>query len=340
MVQNMQNISGETDLTTCVPGDVHSEDLVPQTETLKVVSCLVCQAVYIPSSQQQGNAQSSFILLETAFLRVCHFCFRCQRPACPQCWNQTYNLCAACSKAARCVFRSPLTSFEGLIFSPPLFPQVVQMANVSFICLRNGCFYTSEPFPSETRPAEPVIPLRLSAAPSETRPAYLITSSALPMAQDTTTVSLPATDHYYPDWLQEIMGRKPDKLSGGSPQKVDDLANEPAHTEDLLSLPQTNALEPLWPSQPLPQLREQRLSTAADKSVGIETDLLEPVRTAEDLSLIERIENTLIFITSLALVLIILMVILAISSADINALFLRLIHIDIRAEIAYLLKLI
>jgi hypothetical protein len=75
---------------------VSDVDPLAQVATLKIVACPICRAVYVPSNEEQAATPGSTRLLETAFLEVCHFCFRCQRPACPQCWNPVHHTCASC----------------------------------------------------------------------------------------------------------------------------------------------------------------------------------------------------------------------------------------------------
>ena len=114
--------------------DAGEDDPLALVDTLKVVACPVCRAIYVPSGAVRPPG-----LLETAFLAVCHFCFRCQRPACPQCWNPVHHVCASCSEEARLPFRGPVPSLEGLVFVSSR----SELANtISFLCKRNGRFYT------------------------------------------------------------------------------------------------------------------------------------------------------------------------------------------------------
>src|SRR5712691_6656122 len=59
------------------------------------IVCIICDALFAPSPREQPT---SAIALESAFLSVCHFCFRCRRPACPQCWDHVHAICGACVK--------------------------------------------------------------------------------------------------------------------------------------------------------------------------------------------------------------------------------------------------
>lgn len=87
----------------------------------------------------------------------------------------------------------------------------------------------------------------------------------------------------------------------------------------------------------LPQLAELPPLLTDDKNR--ETEEIDDVATKEPTPLIERVENILLVITSTLLLAIVVMIVLAASSADMNAFFLRLMHVDIRTEISYLLQL-
>src|SRR5258708_14284829 len=182
-----------------------SENPLAQVDTLKIVSCPTCRAVYIPSSQQQAATPGSMTLLETAFLSLCHFCFRCQRPACPQCWNPMHCVCAACSEEALLPFRSPVPSLEGLIFSSQPSTQMTQTVVISFTCLRNGRFYMPEPAPLQQSLEQNQV--------SSPASSYPITSTELPVVQ--TGYEPPAQVSSSPSWIQEITGQKPDAQGPG-----------------------------------------------------------------------------------------------------------------------------
>lgn len=310
MVQNIQHTSDEIGPVTHSADDARPDGPIPpQADTLKIVSCPICRAIYIPSAQQQEQARNAFPLLEAAFLRVCHFCFRCQRPSCPQCWDHEHNLCASCSHASHLPFRASLTSFEGLIFSPPYFPQVTQGTHLSFTCLRNGHFYTSNQGPVTTAPAaqQSLNGHKISAA---TR-----------------------ADSSYPGWLQEIMGQKGNYQPVYYMPKRDNPPHKVTPPEQTLPLPHTSSLELVKSSRSFAPLVQPPTEEE-------EKDLAESSSNEEESTLSERIENALIFITSFILATIVIMIVMAICSPDINTLFFHLVHIDIRAEIAYLLQLI
>jgi hypothetical protein len=312
MVQPLRNTSDGTSLARRSVLGIDSESFGSQVDTLKVVFCPVCRAVYVPSAQQQEIMRNSSLRLEAAFLHVCHFCFRCQRPACPQCWSQEYSLCALCGEAAHLPFRSPLSSFEGLIFSPPAYPQITSKGHMSFVCLRNGRFYASDRVSSKSTSATFVTPSRLLGK----QEASVVSSSG------------------YPDWLQEIMGQKPSRGDVKACQKAGEFADlknvSAASCRDSLESAQTSPLSPRLLEKP----------TEMEKGIVVETSLPRVNRTKKIFSLVGEIDNILIFITSLILATLVIMIVSAIISPDMNMLFFRFTHIDIRAEIAYLLQLI
>jgi hypothetical protein len=312
------------------------DDPLASVDTLKMIACPICRALFVPSDGL--HKQNSTVLLETAFLDICRFCFRCQRPACPQCWNPVHHTCAACSEDARLPFRSPVPSLKGLVFFPPT-PHIGQARNISFTCQRNGRFYQPEPAPSP----------KIEAAPFANKQE---TSGALPMLQiGETRVAAEA----YPIWLQEVLGKKTVEQTAISLAATGELSGKitliqapieaagavsHAHTINQsgpIALTQQQATPPASPALPPPQPMLPAVCTQ-DAADSQENEVLQD-ETEDKLSLIEHIENVLIVITSILLLAVISVIVLSIISPQINAFFLNFLHIDIRTEIAYLLQL-
>lgn len=334
MSQNRQNSRGiDTDVRRFV--DAGSEDSTMQADTVKVISCPICRAVYIPSSQQQAAAPRSATLLETAFLRLCHFCFRCQRPACPQCWNPVHQVCIACGKEAHLPFLSPVPSLEGLVLCPPQSSQSAQAPNQPFTCLRNGRLYSPDSVCYPEPPKAEVEAPREYSSPE--------TYNQAPVAQDNPP---PSTSAYpYPSWIQEVLGHKTDDppvepLSFESNRPLlDQQGFSHARPAQAIAPASPHTSQPNWASvaYALPQLAKFPPLLTDDKNS--ETEEIDDISVIEPTPLVERIENILLFITSTLLLAIVFMIVLSLSSADMNAFFLRLIHVDIRTEISYLLQL-
>ncbi|HEU5380882.1 MAG TPA: hypothetical protein VFV38_36125 [Ktedonobacteraceae bacterium] len=307
--------------------DIDSYDSLASHKTAETVICSVCQATYRmacpPSKTRHG-----YIVLESAFLRVCHFCFRCQRPACPQCWNPVHYVCAACGEEAGLPFVSPVPSLEGLVFAPPVFSHLAQETDVPFICVRNGRFCSSDLPPHKIA--------RAAEVPPVARPRDL---AKVPSAPPALTY-----DHSYPAWLQEIMQHSVDSHVAEPPSpyiqqgndEQEHTADQVTHEEDLkeaqdIDWPQWSQEARTSPPSTKQPLQE---SEQEDKNV-VDT---QPASAGEDVPLVERVESILIVILSGILLVLILMIVLALSLPGVNAFLLHLLHIDIRGEITYLLQ--
>ena len=351
MSQNTQQSSHVED-TDLQPLPAACDDPLALVDTLKVVACPVCRAIYIPSGEQQTVAPTSADLLETAFLALCRSCFRCQRPACPQCWNPVHHTCAACSEEAHLPFRTPVPSLQGLAFLPPTSIHTKQENKISFICQRNGRFYMPEPAASRPQSQE-VRPLPTSTASAP------VTFDTLSAHQSDHKVLKPTANETYPTWLQEVLGQRMNEqdalpLATGEAQLEDSsnlfptaeagsIISSASGTNWPLLIPTTRqqtapSLLAVLPA-PAPTMQSLATTSATPGTENQNEAVLQDDLVSEESSLLERIENVLIIITSILLLAVILMIVLSISSAQVNAFFLHFLHIDIRTEIAYLLQL-
>lgn len=324
-----QNVQASADTSRFADTDPH--DLLAQYETFKIVTCPICQAVYRPALSQQVVLQCSCAVLEAAFLRVCHFCFRCQRPACPQCWNPVHAACVACGKEAHLPFLSPVPFLEGLVFAPSVFPHLVQAADIPFACLRNGRFAQIDPTPTGKIPI--VRPAEVSSSLDPRTP------GELPVVQ----VERATEASNYPSWLQEIMGHRAEELVAET--SVQEL--ERVQEESFVRVGSASMLEesawPAWWQESSPSPSPQRVGVLADEIGGIgvlgrEMLAISRVPVDEEMTLLERVENGLIVIMSMILLALVAMIVLSLRSASMNAFFLQLLHVDIRSEIAYLFQ--
>lgn len=121
-----------------------------------MVWCAICKAAYAPSHRHAPLLQTAS--LESAFLSMCHFCFRCRRPACPDCWDEVHGICGACVQEVHLPFRTSLAPL-GSTSSVPL--RTVQSARVypalsPLVCVCPGCFQMAVSLPIEKLLAEPV----------------------------------------------------------------------------------------------------------------------------------------------------------------------------------------
>ncbi len=361
-------------------------DVLAHNETLKIVACPICQAVYLPASTQQATAQSSCAALEAAFLRVCHFCFRCQQPACPQCWNPVHHVCTACGEEAHLPFLSPVPSLEGLVFAPPVFPHLAQTADLPFACLRNGRFSLAKhPLAENIQPASPVAFFPCSEPLTLVKPLDAQTISLTPIVKPLTEQAVPLTpirpsvvvqieqaaslpNPAYPSWLQEIMGHRAEGQGVEQAPVADDQQSQPVvSSQESVAFwcvdaepvqPSDTDTDTAWPvwwqeaytspqqagsfencSGSLAKVRvhEQHTSSKATLAEAIANVQHRP---SSAMTLIGWIENVLIVILSVILLALLVIIVLAMRSSSMNDLFLHLLHVDIRTEIAYLFQAI
>ncbi len=232
------------------------------------VACAICDATFTFSATAEG-LQLSADTLETVFMSVCHFCFRCRRLACPECWDGLHRLCGACVREADLPFRTAAPSLRGASLSSAALQDIPSPANPSssaLLCVRAGHFQRA---PDATAaPAEP------STSPAS--------ASRLLMLSDS-------------QGAQQLDGRA---------QKV-------------------MYYIPLLPQDDQKQAGEP------------EREMLSPlVRIA---NAAEQLATAIAF--CLLLVISVLIVLAALSPAA-NLQIMRLLHIDIRSEIAYLTNLV
>lgn len=119
-------------------------DLSPQSEQhiLNTVACTICDAAYAPSPTHQGLLEAPPKVLEAAFMSMCHFCFRCRRPACPSCWDVIHGVCGACVQEANLPFRADAAPLNGTVFPPLRRSETAQEKTSSplLVCIRLGRF--------------------------------------------------------------------------------------------------------------------------------------------------------------------------------------------------------
>jgi hypothetical protein len=233
----------------------------------RTIACVICQAVYSPSRRYEHLLLAPPIALESAFMGMCHFCFRCRRPACPQCWDDVHGICAQCGQESRLPFRRATAPLSPLLFTASRQAQSerVQPATVPFICLAPGKF-----------------------------------QRALPgVIEETATAAMQAIEH-------------------GKPE-------EPEKAEKKSSQEQTTV--------------QERVRKAEERTASVEIEEMKtlPVRTSGSS---RRWGRFIAVVLCVLLVLVVSGVAAANLSENVNALISSTLHVDIRAEIAYLWQLI
>src|SRR5579884_605638 len=254
-------------------------------QAVTTIICPICDAAYAPALAQVPFLQTSPEMLESAFMSMCHFCFRCRRPACPQCWDPVHGVCGACVRETQLSFRAQAAPLDGLLFQP-LHRQEQRQQEVAaalLICVKSGRFVQTD----EQAQAAAVEPARTTII--NHIPAHL---PALHTETDDTQ------RHIQPD---------------------------PATTEISRHVTKKMAAA---------QVKQATEGKAKD-----EDEALEP-RPHAVVRVLRAIERVLTIIALALLLAIIALVIAAQVSETANTLIFHVLHVDIRAEVAYLVHLV
>ncbi|GER82091.1 MAG: hypothetical protein IMW90_13950 [Thermogemmatispora sp.] len=90
----------------------------PATRQTMTVACSTCGAIFAPSHLHSELHLASPSVLEAALMSMSHFCFRCRRASCPECWDHVHRLCGACVAELGLPFRHEVPPLEGTLFPP------------------------------------------------------------------------------------------------------------------------------------------------------------------------------------------------------------------------------
>lgn len=246
--------------------------LGPEVDMGMTVTCAICEAVYAPSPLQLPFLQYAQESLEATFMGACHFCFRCRRAACPQCWDEVHSVCGACVQEARLPFRAEAAPLDSLMFPPTSSQRLPapqqQQAGSLFVPVHAGRFYLAPQF-------------------GQARPDIDTNSAVQQVIIQTITPGEPATD-----------GEKSDL---------------PVATPTKTPLPEASQDD-----------RKQKKTPYAAKKGGKSS----------------RLELAFTWIVLVILLVLVVVIALAEYIPAVNALVARLTHIDIHAEIAYLVHIV
>ena len=128
------------------------------TRTVRTMACVVCKAVYTPAPAHQQLVMAPHIVLESAFMSMCHFCFRCRRTACPDCWDAVHGVCGACVMESHLPFRTQVKPLNNVMPSLPQQQVAEGMHTTSvLVCIQHGRFHAeSSQLPSPACPPSPI----------------------------------------------------------------------------------------------------------------------------------------------------------------------------------------
>lgn len=111
-----------------------------------VMACAICQAQYAPARTHGELLQAPPQMLEAAFMSMCHFCFRCRRPACPSCWDEVNGICGACTQEVHLSFRHNVPPLHGTWPTPAQqLPANRTASSLPLVCIRPGLFEAASP---------------------------------------------------------------------------------------------------------------------------------------------------------------------------------------------------
>ncbi|MBV9616167.1 MAG: hypothetical protein JO031_11985, partial [Ktedonobacteraceae bacterium] len=264
-------------------------------------------ATYAPSRFHTYLLQAPPIALESAFMSMCHFCYRCRRPSCPNCWDDVHGICAQCSQETHVPFREESQSLDGISLLPTRSSPSMSQRSVSpsLVSIRPGRFQ------------------EVSAASADSVSTWSA-SSPMPQTQftersaETFVVSSPAD-------IDRIETR---------PERVDTLDIDSVETRpDRAGLLDVDKIETR--PDPAESLNIDRIKTRPDStgSVNVGTREAHP-----DFSIVRKRRSGRIFTILVFLLIFLIAVMIAVSllSADVNLFIYQALHVDIRAELSYL----
>ncbi len=164
------------------------ESLQPSNST----TCVICQSVYAPAQGHRYLSQASPAVIESTFMSICHFCFRCRRPSCPSCWDDVHGVCGACALEAKLPFRAALAPLQGALFAPPRRFQASRRRSTPtpLVCIKAGRFQ-SNALPIETQTTITIQSVNSSVLSQAIRQSSLLQKPD-PSISSLATVSAPA----------------------------------------------------------------------------------------------------------------------------------------------------
>ncbi len=280
------------------------------------VMCGICQAVYVPAQTHAYLLRAPRGVVESAFMSMCHFCFRCRRPSCPACWDSVHGLCGACVLEVKLPFRAEVQPLPGLLFPPVRRAQeaVIRPVTESLVCVRPGRFGEKGiALPAPSARTRKLAEGRYSGAERGD------------LAEEPTHefLAVPSPKNYSP-----LPKQRSERRHVEYADHADGLEEERAAVAEIETRPSSRWDDEIVEQETRPPLRVD------DERVEQET---RPAQYPGVGGWVERIVTTVL---SLVLLCVLVVVGAALWSAAVNELVSRLLHVDIRAEIAYLLHLV
>ena len=318
------------------------ETCAGQDATTRTVMCPVCKALYTPAPAHQQLALAPHIVLESAFMSMCHFCFRCRRAACPDCWDAVHGVCGACVEEAHLPFRTQVKPL-GQTFprsgqeQQPTMGENRHNASV-LVCIQHGRFYRE---PAQSQSATSAYPPRMSRPIHIATPEFVQRSSAdrdgrpqqatTPQRERDNGRPQGATPHNHPPPVPtmttawEHCGHSRDgggEAGRGGPLRASVVS------------PSGNGGIFLFRRPSYPKYAEVREENKVGKGLRLSEQPIGWIAVARG-----AIEQWATGALLILLLTILTMIVLAEASPSANAQILHVFQIDIRSEVAYLIHL-
>jgi hypothetical protein len=284
------------------------------------VACRICEAVYTPSQDHAYLLQAPPMVLESALMSMCHFCFRCRRAACPHCWDNIHGVCGACCLEADLPFRAQAAPLRGVLFATTRQAQLRRKhaTPIRLICIRSGRFQ--------------------SAASIDTAETFPLHNAIIPPRASASRQTQAESDHLERPQVHPESQPQPSPPRRRKTIEIDQIATRPAHTETVGDIDQIVTQPPprIRRATALRELADQ--PTHVNANVGVAKHVFEPEASQHSIgSIIEQIITVLLCIV---LICIVVLIMLAMFSVDANALIQNYLHVDIRTEVTALWQLI
>ncbi len=301
-----------------------------QRQGQSTVACMICHAIYTPSTNQPQLAHAPQSVLESALLGMCHFCFRCRRPSCPFCWDAVHGICGSCVLETGLPFRSEVPPLSGT-WLPPM--RQGQPAT------NNGAAY----------PLVGIQPGRLAG----------MTMQTIQTVQPGLANPIGPSMNMMPPQVSPVAGAFPG-VAATFPQNIQNVQN----AQPMPPMP------PMMQPPPIPttpdatqSTRNAHTSKRARSAKALEEDHLAPyyiyIDDGEDVVVdgserqkqvdtevspsvhpMRKIERAVTLLLLVVIALLMITIIAASFSSQVNGYIAQALHIDIRAEITYLWQLL
>jgi hypothetical protein len=308
----------------------------PNNQENLFVTCTICHAVYAPSPNQPQLALASHALLESAFMGMCHFCFRCRRPSCPFCWDMVHGICGSCVLETGLPFRSDVPPLVGT-WLPPIRqgqPATNNGATYPLVCIQPGRL---ERQAIQYEPARPPINTQPPRVAQPVAGAFVGPGGAMPPSQGMPSVQSPMTTMptgIAANAIMPPMAAMPAVPITPVPATGSQGKKETMSGRSRAAKRKQEEEDHLAPYYIYIDDSADEEVVGDQKNQAVDTDVTPRIR------LRRRVEYAFTMFLLIVVALLMIVIIVAAFSAAANSYIAQVVHIDIRAEITYLWQLL